>query len=313
MPRHCHCRPHIEDGIPRMKAFRGVTVTELLVATGGLTCILALLLPALSETKDAADRAACAANLSRLGQALLFYACDHDDLLPDCGASSTRGGGPPDDGVHVASRINAPGTCNWPNVRAVGNQANLWILVRENYASPALFICPATPDRPSLNAYDNPAVMGFLAMDPDTGRATPAEDRFLKRVTAGRCSYSYQVQFVHPATPAETSDPRNATTQARLHPDSLAIAADRNPFTRTDLVRQPIVSPADQPEANSLNHRGRGQNVLYLDGNVRWQITPRCGPLRADGIPDNIYWPDVGSPDDPQSVPCAIDDSFLAP
>jgi competence protein ComGC len=296
-----------------MRAQPAVTLTEMLAVTMGLACLVAVLIPALTTAKDAADRAICAANLSRLGEALRYYAADHDGYLPDCGAASPRGGKVPRDGRHFPSRTNAPGTCTWPSVRAVGNQANLWLLVREGYALPGQFICPATSDRPSLNTPLDDRTMGFLAMRSDSAELTAAEERFLTRVAAGRCSYSYQNQFVHPGTDPEVSDPRNATTHTVLHPASLAVLADRNPYTRTELVLQPVVPPYDQPEANSPNHHGAGQNVLYLGGEVEWHDTPFCGPTREFGLRDNIYWPDAGDPDDPKSIPRTVRDSYLVP
>jgi hypothetical protein len=268
---------------------------------------------ALVGVKDCSDRTLCAANLSRIGQGLILYAGEHNDYLPDCGAASPLGGDVPTDGFHFPSRFDAPGTTAWPDVKAVGNQANLWLLVREGYALPPLFICPATQDRPSLNDPSNPAIVGFLAMDPDTGRPTTAENKFLTLVAAGRCSYSYQNQFAHPNTDPVIVHGSLPTTHRFLHPARLAVVADRNPYTRTDLVRQPVVTPAAQPEANSLNHHGTGQNVLYLSGEVEWHDTPRCGAVRDDGLPDNIYWPDVGLPTDSTNIPRAPADSFLAP
>lgn len=290
-----------------MTARRGVTLTELLAVTGGISCLLALLLPAAIEVKGAAERTRCAVNLSQLGTALHVYAAEHDGYLPDCGAASGLAGSP------VPGRWNARGTCNWPRVKAVGNQANLWLLVRGGYAEPGLFVCPATPDRPSLNAAGDPTVMGFLALDDVAAKPTAEESRFLSRIAGGRCSYSYQNQFVHPDVPPSVADPRNATTCVASHPASLAVVADRNPYTRPDGVRQPIVSPDDLPEANSLNHEGAGQNVLYLGGEVVWQDTPVCGPMRPDGTQDNIYWPDEGRPDDPENVPRTLYDSYLVP
>ncbi|MBM4017913.1 MAG: type II secretion system protein [Planctomycetes bacterium] len=296
-----------------MRVHRAVTLTEMLAVTGGLACLTALLLPVLRQAKDAGDRAACAANLAHLGQALVFYAQDHDGYLPDCGAASTLGGLPPADGRHFPSRWNAPGTCNWPHVRRVGNQANLWLLVRGGYADPRMLVCPATADRPSLNCAADPAVMGFLATAPDTGRATAAEDRFLRRIAAGRCSYSYQNQFAHPGIDPEEADPRNATTHILQHPASLAVLADRNPYTRTDLVRQPVLSAERRPQANSLNHHEAGQNVLYLGGEVEWHDTPLCGAIGPDGEHDDIYAPERGDIADPQNIPRSATDSYLVP
>ena len=299
-----------------MGARRGVTLTESLAVVTGIACLVAVLVPTLQGAKDAADRAVCARNLWQLGQALLLYANDHEGYLPDCGAASPLGGAVPRDRRHSPSRFDAPGTCAWPHVRAVGNQANLWILVRERYAEPGLFICPATSDKPSLNRSDSPGTMGFYAMDlAIPNHPTPAEDYFLKHVAAGRCSYSYQNQFAHPRTDPGVSDSANATTHRLIHPPMLAILADRNPYTRPDLqmLRQPILSPDEAPAANSLNHHGAGQNVLYLGGRVEWHETPECGPLRPDGRRDNIYRPDAGRPNDPENIPRSRLDSFLVP
>ena len=45
--------------------------------------------------------------------------------------------------------------------------------------------------------------------------------------------------------------------------------------------------------ANSRNHRGQGQNVLYGDGHVDWQPTPfggpYCSPSSTLNFRDNIY------------------------
>jgi hypothetical protein len=296
-----------------MCARRGVTLTELLAVISVIICLSALLVPAFTDVKDTSDRTRCAANLSQLGKALFMYAAENDGYLPDCGAYSKCGGAPARDGRRLAGRWNAQGTCNWPQFVQVGNQANLWLLVREGYADPRLFVCPATPDRPSLNAACDPAVMGFLQLVPDTAARTPAEARFLARLTAARCSYSYQNQFVHPMVDPVRSDPLNATTHVLLHSAALPIMADRNPYTRLEGVNQPIVSEDEFPAANSLNHCGTGQNVLFLGGEVEWHDTPYCGIMDAECLPDNIYTPKKGRADDPENIPFSRDDAYLAP
>jgi type II secretory pathway pseudopilin PulG len=296
-----------------MCARRGFTLTEMLAAISIIICLSALLFPTITEVKDASDRTRCAANLAQLGKAMLFYATENDGYLPDCGAYSKRGEAPVRDGRRIAGRWNAQGTCNWPQFVQVGNQANLWMLVREGYADPRQFVCPATADRASLNSGDNLAVMGFLQLAPDTAARTPDEQRFLGRVAAGRCSYSYQNQFVHPKVAPKTSDPRNATTHVLVHNPAMIVMADRNPYTHPEGVNQPIVSLDDFPEANSLNHHGTGQNVLFLSGEVEWCDTPRCGLPDADGLPDNIYTPWKGRADDPENIPFSLGDSYLVP
>ena len=57
----------------------------------------------------------------------------------------------------------------------------------------------------------------------------------------------------------------------------VAILADRPPDTPS-------------PTANTANHEGRGQNVVYVDGHVEFVISPLAGWYSADGTTrDNIY------------------------
>jgi prepilin-type processing-associated H-X9-DG protein len=58
-----------------------------------------------------------------------------------------------------------------------------------------------------------------------------------------------------------------------------------NVMVASNATRQNIVN------ANSNNHSGDGQNVLYADGHVDWSATPFAGsPRPITGAPrDNIY------------------------
>lgn len=61
---------------------RGFTLIELLVVIGIIAIIAALLLPALAAAKERAKRAQCMSNLKQIGVALIVYANDNDDVLP---------------------------------------------------------------------------------------------------------------------------------------------------------------------------------------------------------------------------------------
>ncbi|HEV3084822.1 MAG TPA: hypothetical protein VGY66_33990 [Gemmataceae bacterium] len=56
--------------------------------------------------------------------------------------------------------------------------------------------------------------------------------------------------------------------------DTIPIMADRPPFDRSD---DPGIL-----QANSQNHGGLGQNVLFLGGNVKWAVHRRVGPNDKD-------------------------------
>ncbi len=55
--------------------------------------------------------------------------------------------------------------------------------------------------------------------------------------------------------------------------------------------------PADSSaEANSPNHNGRGQNVVYIDGHVEFVNSPLAGWYEADGVTrDNIFLNTAGA------------------
>lgn len=70
-----------------------------------------------------------------------------------------------------------------------------------------------------------------------------------------------------------------------------AVWADKNPAGsstyNTPLLSSGLTTGAPATllvKANSRNHAGVGQNVLYGDGHVEWMLTPRCGVAG-----DNIY------------------------
>lgn len=60
----------------------GFSLIELLVVIAILSLLIAILLPALSQARHQARRAACAGNLRQVGVAIHMYAEDFDDTIP---------------------------------------------------------------------------------------------------------------------------------------------------------------------------------------------------------------------------------------
>lgn len=60
----------------------GFTLIELLVVIGIIGMLIAILMPALSRTRESSRRVACASNLRQVGNALRMYFNDSKDRLP---------------------------------------------------------------------------------------------------------------------------------------------------------------------------------------------------------------------------------------
>ncbi|MCG3177695.1 MAG: hypothetical protein BIFFINMI_00014 [Phycisphaerae bacterium] len=163
-------------------------------------------------------------------------------------------------------------TGNWldrQNGRQPTGTAPLFLLVKNGQIEPRFMVCPETEDKP----YDGPT----------QGLEDFPDPTF--------CSYSFQNLF-------GGHGPMFRDSASRM-----PVLADRNPLFHADRFRQDA-SGRD----NSPNHTGRGQNVLYNDGRVRWWTSPRVGVNS-----DNIWL--AGDRSDYSGVETVAtpEDTFLAP
>ena len=245
---------------PRPRAF---TIIELLVVIGLIALLIAILLPSLNTVHHSSGRTRCATNLRQIGQAIQMYANDNNGDFPRTVFDGI--GGPPTE--YTSPLAPNPFLAGRPGPNDV--TAVLFLLVRTQDITPEVFICPSTESEP----WD----FG--------GRTAKTTSNFPGRQFL---TYSYTNPY---ATPA--AEKAGFKLSYKLSSD-FAIAADMSPGGAGATAAAPTSPRAVMAGANSPNHNGDGQDVLYADGHVEFQNTPFCGMLRNANNPpkqfrDNIY------------------------
>ena len=143
---------------------RGFTLIELLVVIAIIAILAAILFPVFAQAREAARKAACQSNLKQLGNAVLMYAQDFDELLPSSGSTS---------GTDIAGLL-------YPYTRQ--GRLGIWTCPSHagfppdgswtsSYGYNWQYLLAPGPDYPHTgwNGFDNPGVnLAFLARPADT-------------------------------------------------------------------------------------------------------------------------------------------------
>jgi type II secretory pathway pseudopilin PulG len=289
---------------------RGFTFLETLVLIGILLVLLSIFIPYLLSIRESNRRLECADHLKQILRALQSYSHDNNgvypkgvydrELRPD-GYTAFTGADDPDPFIDPGG----PGS-----VRRSDVSASLWLLVRGKYVKdPAVFVCPSSDD--------------------DADSITDESAQPVDPTQRGNFRWSNNLSYSY-------ADPFSSAPGYRLNdtkPADFVLMADKNPGEPAAQYEYNAPS-LDLAKANSHNHGGAGQNVLFAYGEVRFIKTPYCGigqdniytaraasvqlttqpttlPNNVRGVVGTGYGP-VGN-DDTYLVPTATDDFETAP
>jgi hypothetical protein len=242
--------------IPRPR--RALTLTDLVILLAMMVLLAPAVLRSSQRSREIANRVKCGSNLRMIGQAILLYANENKGNYP---RTMYQIDAPPTQytGVQAPNPFGSSG----PSPNDV--TAALFLLIRTQDIESERFVCPST-DRV---AWD----FGGPGKNAQQVSNFPGEQNL---------SYSYANPYPGRAA-IDRGYKSNHTVGAEF-----GVAADMNPgkgggFDAT-LPKSHSAPVAQMKQANSRNHGGDGQNVLYGDGHVDFVQNPFVGVYR-----DNIY------------------------
>jgi len=251
----------------RDRGRRAFTLLELLAVIFVIAIVTAIMLPTMNRTHCGSNRVKCGSNMRQIGQAIMLYANENKGNYP---RTFYTAGAPlvfSSDVTDTADARDPFGDKGQPGKVADNDvTAAIFLLIRTQDITPEVFVCPTS------NA------------EKDTyGSAAGISAQSKTSFTDWRKNLSYSYANPYPSEAAVKEGYKlNTTTGAEF-----AIAADMNPGVGGGYdvtVPNETSSQAFMQKANSPNHQGQGQNVLYGDGHAEFVQNPFVGTKR-----DNIY------------------------
>ncbi len=266
----------------------GFMLIDLVVLTAMTSLLFAAVLAAAERANDNDKKVRCASTLKMIGQAILMYSNDNKGNYPRTLFDAQN---PQTVNAFTGWKAKDPFGPGGPQSNDV--TAAFYLLLRTQDIPADRFVCPEGKARPLV--FRNPRVAAALTDDATT-KQTP-QTRPLEPVADNETeianfpsidSLGYSYCNPYPSQAAIDAGFKVNTTL----PGAFAVAADINPGGEK-LLKLKEDSPKEAlKDANSPNHGGDGQNVLYGDGHVEWTATPFCGMSRPDTkVRDNIYTP----------------------
>jgi prepilin-type N-terminal cleavage/methylation domain-containing protein len=241
---------------------RGFTLVELLVVIAIIAVLAALLLPALAQAKERANRARCMSNLRQIGVALRIYADDNAEFLPRSVAPAGT--------ENLGSALwDLPMSMADVLANAVGKSNNVYR---------AIYYCPGgytkIVDRPDdyFWTFDSGA---------QTHRATSYQWLISRDGTPGKYSKSGGIALASPKgfltkfnEPYTNNLPKATLSETEMVTD-IVISDKGGTKDTANFVHVTTVATEIAASGMNGNHmagnKPAGANILFMDNRVNWR------------------------------------------
>lgn len=270
---------------------RHFTLIELLVVISIIAVLAAMLLPAMSQAREAALRASCMNDRKENGLSTMMFVDDHNGLVPHATGVRDANGYK---GLEMSEEIAWHGSSStdpWSHVYQTHESDNVGVvfplgtLAREGYVGdPRQYYCPTFPRGDGIqNNFDG---------DPHYWEYFTAGDLTLTHGAYAN-AFRYRLGIAHQFFIRRNDNTRSTWGSQRSI--QLDVYADEHATRNTrDTGVSPVLisclnsgNGANPRDTWQMSHKEEGLNCLFYDGSVRW--IPKSEPARRGLLVTHSY------------------------